>query len=110
MSLIGIGQGRMNNTTPQTMHQPRMMGMGEADRGITTPPRRVQTQDEEDAQFQRELEEATRRSREEYVRRLEEENNFYRRQHNNLYDVFSREAYSGGAGSSRRHNTDSEEE
>ena len=88
--------------------RPRMMGMGEADRGrYDTPPRRIQTRDEEDAQFQRELEEATRRSREEYVRRLEEENSFYRRQHSNLYNVFSREAYSGGTGPSRRHDTNS---
>ena len=86
-------------------------GYGRSRQGrYDTPPRRVQTWDEEDAQFQRELEEATRQSREEYICRLEEENSFYRRQHNNLYDVFSREPYSSGVGPSRRHDTDSEEE
>ena len=43
-------------------------GYGRSRRGrYNTPPRRVRTRDEEDAQFQRELEEATRRSWEEYV-------------------------------------------
>ena len=86
-------------------------GYGKSRQGrYDTPPRQVRTRDEEDAQFLRELEEATRRSRKEYVRRFEEENSFYRRQHNNFYDVFSREPYSGGARPSRRHDTDSEEE
>ena len=75
-----------------------------------TPPQPFQTHEDEDAEFERQMLEATRQSQEEYIQKLEDETHFLHRQYNNLYDVFLSGPFSSGAGPSRRRNSDSDED
>lgn len=75
-----------------------------------TPPPTFRNRDDEDAEFQRQMREATLRSQEEYIRKLEDDSRYMERQYNNLYDYYSGGPYSSGAGPSRQRDSSSEED
>jgi hypothetical protein len=86
-------------------------GYGQSSCGShNTPPPTFGPREDEDAEFQRQMREATLRSQEDYIRRLEDETRFMHRQYNNLYDLYSSGPYSSGAGPSRRRDSDSDED
>ena len=76
-----------------------------------TPPPSFRTREDEDAEFQRQMREATIQSQHEYIRKLEDDYNFMERQYNDLYHVYPSGQYSGEAGPSRRRDdSDSDED
>lgn len=75
------------------------------------PPPTYRTRQEEEAEFNREMREATFRSQEEYIRKLEDDNRFNENRYNNLYDVYSSGQYYHEVGPSRRHdNSESDDD
>ena len=75
-----------------------------------TPLPTFRTREDEDAEFDRQMREATILSQQEYIRKLEDDSRFMERQYNNLYDAFSSAPYSNEARPSRRHDSDSDED
>ena len=69
------------------------------------PPPTFRSSADEDAEYERQLQEATRLSQEEYIRKLEEERYYTERL---LYDSYSRGRNSNKAGPSRTHRASSD--
>jgi len=78
-----------------------------------TPPPTFRTHEDEDAIFRKQLEEATMQSREDYIRDLERRATNLEWENRRLRDYATSGHYNhyfDGAGPSRRHGSDSEDE
>jgi hypothetical protein len=76
----------------------------------TPPPLYPTSREREDAEYERQLQEATRQSQEEYIRQLEDDSRFYRMQYDSLRDMIPRGRYDHEAGPSGAQDSDSSDD
>lgn len=100
-------QHQGSDAAPVTFHA---YGGGTYGNYTTPPPRNRMDRDTEEAEFQRQLHEATIKSQEEYIKKLEDDSRFFQTQYNSLNDMVSWGPYASEAGPSRRYDSDSSDD